>query len=194
MVARWAHLARESDTVLDGDFRKKMTGLILIDELDLHLHPRWQVDVVTRLREAFPRLSFVATTHNPLTLRGAMQGEIQVLERAEDRTVARQIDVRPGLRADELLTGSWFGLRHTLDDDTVGLMERYQALLVEAPDDPEIKGIEEELRGRLGTFAETREERMALKMVAEASRTRSLDEVERSDLKLKMDKLMKGGS
>ena len=43
-----------------------MQGIVLIDEIDLHLHPRWQRIIVPALLEAFPKLQFVATTHSPL--------------------------------------------------------------------------------------------------------------------------------
>lgn len=43
-------------------------GVVLIDELDLHLHPSWQKHVATDLRRAFPQLQFVVTTHAPLIL------------------------------------------------------------------------------------------------------------------------------
>ena len=40
-------------------------GVVLIDEIDLHLHPEWQRTIVTNLPETFPRLQFIATTHSP---------------------------------------------------------------------------------------------------------------------------------
>ena len=47
------------DPIRDG------TGIVLIDELDLHLHPKWQRTVVKQLTETFPKLQFIATTHSP---------------------------------------------------------------------------------------------------------------------------------
>lgn len=41
-------------------------GIVLIDEIDLHLHPRWQREVLPSLRETFPNIQFIATTHSPL--------------------------------------------------------------------------------------------------------------------------------
>jgi predicted ATP-binding protein involved in virulence len=40
-------------------------GIVLIDEVDMHLHPAWQQIVLTSLREAFPRIQFIVTTHSP---------------------------------------------------------------------------------------------------------------------------------
>ena len=56
---------------------------MLIDELDLHLHPRWQRVALPHLRHAFPRLQFIITTHSP-----------QVLSSAENRQVRRLVNGR----------------------------------------------------------------------------------------------------
>lgn len=46
-------------------------GLILIDELDVHLHPRWQWHVIDVLRHVFPNVQFIATTHSPIIIASA---------------------------------------------------------------------------------------------------------------------------
>jgi hypothetical protein len=56
-----------------------MQGLVLIDELDLYLHPVWQVVLVAALRATFPRLQFVATTHSPLITASLAPDEIVAL-------------------------------------------------------------------------------------------------------------------
>ena len=89
--------------------------------------------VVDRLRQVFPRLRFVITTHEPLSLRGAERGEVHVL-RHDDETsevVVTQRDIPPGLTADGLLTGSWFGMATTLDDGTIGLLQEHSQLLLQ---------------------------------------------------------------
>lgn len=169
-IARWADRSRRLGMQLDGDFRQSMTGLVLIDEIDLHLHPRWQVEIVQAIRDLFPRTSFVATTHNPLTLLGAHPSEIHILRRDEEgRVEVIQRDIPPGARADQILTGDWFGLPSTVDRDTLELLEKHRELLRQQAerDDPERRRIEDELRHRLGTFADTSIERMAQSIAAE---------------------------
>lgn len=61
-----------------------MRGLVLVDELDLHLHPSWQQSLVRSLKNAFPRLQFVATTHSPLALAGAASDEVFKMELDSD--------------------------------------------------------------------------------------------------------------
>jgi predicted ATP-binding protein involved in virulence len=43
-------------------------GVVLIDEVDMHLHPRWQQMVLTQLQAAFPKIQFIVTTHSPQVL------------------------------------------------------------------------------------------------------------------------------
>ncbi len=55
-------------------------GVVLIDELDLHLHPKWQRRVIHDLKKTFPRLQFIATTHSPQLIGEALPEEIRILE------------------------------------------------------------------------------------------------------------------
>lgn len=54
-------------------------GLILIDELDMHLHPAWQVQIVEALKTTFPNIQFIVTTHSPLILSDIRREEIIAL-------------------------------------------------------------------------------------------------------------------
>lgn len=69
-----------------------MQGIVLIDEIDLHLHPTWQRRVVPILRAVFPRLQFIVTTHSPLVLTGFAASEVIALT-IEDGVVVRRDDV-----------------------------------------------------------------------------------------------------
>jgi predicted ATP-binding protein involved in virulence len=55
-------------------------GVVLIDELDLHLHPKWQRRVIHDLKKTFPRVQFIATTHSPQLIGEALPQEIRILE------------------------------------------------------------------------------------------------------------------
>jgi predicted ATP-binding protein involved in virulence len=72
-IARRAVMLNEQD---GGDAPALVEGIVLIDEIDLHLHPRWQRVVLDGLTTVFPRLQFIVTTHSP-----------QVLSSAENRQV-----------------------------------------------------------------------------------------------------------
>jgi predicted ATP-binding protein involved in virulence len=55
-------------------------GVVLIDELDVHLHPKWQRTVVESLRKVFPRLQFISTTHSPFIVQSLREDELISLE------------------------------------------------------------------------------------------------------------------
>lgn len=61
---------------LGEDAPKKTSGIVLIDEIDLHLHPEWQLHILNDLTTAFPQIQFIATTHAPLILSSIKNGEI----------------------------------------------------------------------------------------------------------------------
>jgi predicted ATPase len=58
---------------LGEDCIRRSTGVVCIDELDLHLHPKWQRDVVPDLLRTFPGLQFIATSHSPFLLQAAFE-------------------------------------------------------------------------------------------------------------------------
>lgn len=58
-------------------------GVVLIDELELHLHPRWQREVVEKLRTSFPNIQFIATTHSPFIIQSLRPGELVTLDPEE---------------------------------------------------------------------------------------------------------------
>jgi len=68
---------------LGGEASEKTKGVVLIDELDLHLHPKWQMKIVEDLRKVFPNIQFICTTHSPILLRSVEKEKILILENGE---------------------------------------------------------------------------------------------------------------
>jgi ABC-type cobalamin/Fe3+-siderophores transport system ATPase subunit len=125
LLARWLHIAQRTKHPITLDFMEHMCGMILIDEIDLHLHPRWQIEIITRTRKLLPKMSFIVTTHNPLTLVGAQAEEIWILERANGK-----ISARPGIEMPKLLTGGqiysqYFGISDIYPDGLGQALNRY---------------------------------------------------------------------
>jgi predicted ATP-binding protein involved in virulence len=58
-------------------------GVVMIDEIDLHLHPKWQRRVVDDLRRIFPKVQFFATTHSPFIIQSLRAGELVNLDGGE---------------------------------------------------------------------------------------------------------------
>lgn len=117
----------------------QMEGVVLIDELDLYLHPRWQVTLITALRNTFPRLQFIVSTHSPATLAGLRtdRDEIVRLGNHPETGDVRVINVRDTGARDEpdprFMTGSdlyerYFGMPEATIHPLGGLLRDYVAL------------------------------------------------------------------
>ena len=106
-------------------------GIVLLDEIGAHLHPRWRMRVVSRLRRAFPRLQFISSTHDPLCLRGLEDGEVAVLRRNRSHRVYAVDELPPvkGMTSEQLLTSEYFGLFSTVDPEIEEAFTRYYELL-----------------------------------------------------------------
>lgn len=146
-------------------------GIVMIDEIDMHLHPRWKIEIVERLRRVFPRVQFIITTHDPLCLIGTRDDEVHVLSKSltdASTTIVKKFNVPQGVTADQLLTGFWFGLPSTLDRETLGFLEEHRVLLRQGKPEHHLRRheLEDILRKRLGTFADTSVERIALSAAA----------------------------
>lgn len=70
MVRRLALANPDLDDPLQGH------GIVLMDELELHLHPRWQREIIQNLRDTFPNIQFIGTTHSPFVIQSLQAGEL----------------------------------------------------------------------------------------------------------------------
>lgn len=71
--------------VLNPDKKDKITetsGVVLIDEIDQHLHPKWQWNIIDALRTVFPNVQFIAATHSPILFASAKN--VWIIDMAED--------------------------------------------------------------------------------------------------------------
>lgn len=78
---------------LGQDVLKQTPGVVSIDELDLHLHPRWQRRVIHDLKRTFPMIQFIATTHSPQLVGEAQPHEIRLLDNGRAFTPPRSYGV-----------------------------------------------------------------------------------------------------
>ena len=142
-------------------------GTVLIDELGAHLHPRWRMRIVPSLRQVFPRVQFLTSTHDPLCLRGLGDGEVVVVKRDPDGEVVAVTDLPSvaGLRVDQLLTSEHFGLNSTIDPELDSLFAEYYLLKAKphrtAADTRRLGELQKQLDG-LDALGSTRRERIVL--------------------------------
>ncbi len=145
-------------------------ALILIDEIDAHLHPAWRLRIVESLREAFPRAQFLITTHDPLVLRGLQREEVAILDNDGDQisvTKAAEVPIE-GMSIDQLLTSELFGLESTENPARGRLLADYYRRLgkINLPADERIQL--DTLREELGPalpIGTTKRERLVMAVV-----------------------------
>lgn len=130
----------------------EIEGLVLIDELDLHLHPIWQVGLITTLKEILPRVQFVVTTHSPMLLTGLEADEIVVLAQDPDTgdVVAETNPQTPKLQTAGELLERYFGVDE-LDPTRLSVKFQRFGFLANNPfrsdaEDQEMHSLREELR------------------------------------------------
>jgi hypothetical protein len=117
-------------------------AVCLVDEIDLHLHPRWQRQLIEFLDHQFPRTQFIVTAHSPLVVQAAEDAEakVVVLRYDEDRGhVVIHDDVQEvrGWRVDQILTSELFGLEGPRSAAANELYERRAALVMRGKLDAE---------------------------------------------------------
>ncbi|HEY0375349.1 MAG TPA: AAA family ATPase [Pyrinomonadaceae bacterium] len=84
-------------------------AVVLVDELDLHLHPRWQRTMVSDLTPHFPHIQFIATTHSPLMVQAAATENLVVLQQKNNEVeINSEPQVVEGWRVDQILTSEFF--------------------------------------------------------------------------------------
>ena len=108
-------------------------AIVLIDEIDLHLHPRWQLKIMEDLSLLFPATQFIATSHSPLIVQAAETANLVLLRKREDDV---EIVNKPGVsreyRVDQILTSLLFGVPSSRPESIERLFGQ-RAKLVDKP-------------------------------------------------------------
>lgn len=161
-------------------------GIVMIDEIGAHLHPRWRMQITDRLRRSFPNVQFLTTTHEPLCLRGLQENEVVRVSKWENHgVVLQEIERAPArYRVDQLLTSEFFGLDSAIDPEVDAKFKRYYELRRRlGPDDPvgpELRMLDAELNQRLRpVLGYTRRDQMMYEAIDDFLATE--DEIEDPD-------------
>ena len=127
---------------------EKQPAILLIDEIENHLHPTWQRRVIPVLLEHFPGLQIFATTHSPFVVAGLKAGQVHLLNRDDDGVITASTNDRDiiGWTTDQVLR-TFMGVDEPTDQLTVDrskrLRELYGKSSLTADDETELN----ELRG-----------------------------------------------
>ena len=148
-------------------------AVVLIDEIDLHVHPRWQRTIMNQLSKHFTNVQFVATTHSPLMITSVSDVNVAVLQQPEagDHVVIENDPkVVEGWRFDQILV-SLFGLETARSLRVETLMKEREELLEENHVTPQAKKRLRDIAGELSSLptAERPEDEEAMKIILQAA-------------------------
>lgn len=100
------------------------SGIILIDEVDLHLHPQWQRTILKSLHSIFPNVQFIVTTHSPSVILGALD-ITQIIKSEEGKLLTQEVAEKyHNYDVSRLLLSDLFELDNVRTDQYQDLMKR----------------------------------------------------------------------
>ncbi len=112
-------------------------AIVVIDEIDLHLHPRWQRELRGLLTKNFPNVQFIATAHSPLIAQAFLDANLAVISRVGDHSV---IENEPAAianwRIDQIVTSELFDLPSPWPPDVDELFARHAKLASKSKPSP----------------------------------------------------------
>ncbi|MCL5096822.1 MAG: AAA family ATPase [Candidatus Omnitrophica bacterium] len=117
----------------EGKTVVKRSGVVLIDEIDAHLHPAWQREIGFWLKRHFPHIQFLVTTHSPIICQAADPNGLFVLPAPASGDQPRPLDEQEynkviASRPDTILLTSAFGLKNTRSPRAVAGRAEYAKL------------------------------------------------------------------
>lgn len=128
-------------------------AIVLIDEVDLHLHPTWQRTLQQQLSRRFPKVQFIATAHSPLVVQSAPSANILLLRREGDHVVIeRAPEAVKTWRVDQILTSDLFGLPSARPPQLDAFIQERDEILGKPELSPADEKRLEDLRARIGAL------------------------------------------
>jgi len=135
LIRQLARNYSEEQIFDDQNMRVIVPGVVMIDEIDAHLHPTWQKKIGFWLTEHFPNFQFIVTTHSPLICQASAKGSIFLLPRPGTEEEGRILE---GTERDRLVYGDIldaysteaFGAGVTRSPEAQKMQERLAALNV----------------------------------------------------------------
>lgn len=152
-------------------------AVLLLDEIDLHLHPKWQRNIIDYLTERFPNTQFIVTAHSPLLVQSASNANLVLLRQVNDEII---IDNNPmsvrNWRVDQILTSDLFQLESARPIDTQRLLDEKTRILSQHTINIKDKKRLDEINDELGElpYGESQEEIRASNIIKEFAKKVSL--------------------
>lgn len=132
MVAWMVDLAaRMFERYPDSDNPLAQPAIVLVDEIDLHMHPKWQRKIFDYLSDKFPKTQFIVTAHSPLIVQSAPKDANIVLLRKEGGHVVIDNDIKSvnNWRLDQIMSSDLFGIDSARSPETAKWLDERRILL-----------------------------------------------------------------
>ncbi|MDR0864315.1 MAG: AAA family ATPase [Candidatus Symbiothrix sp.] len=105
-------------------------AILILDEIDLHMHPAWQREIIENLTKIFTKTQFIVTAHSPLIAQAALNSKLVLLKQDNDSVkIINEPDVIKSWRIDQVLTSDLFGLKEARPKEIEIKIERRRSLL-----------------------------------------------------------------
>ena len=154
-------------------------AIVIVDEIDLHLHPSWQRGIREHLTRHFPQIQFIATAHSPLMAQSSLDANVAVVRQVGDHAViVNDPAVIESWRLDQLITSDLFDL----DSARSPQVEKWQARRAELLDRPALSPEERAELKRLNRMvwempaAESADDDKAMEIIRRAAERLQSDE------------------
>jgi hypothetical protein len=147
-------------------------AVVLVDEIDLHMHPRWQRQIIGDLTKRFPNTQFIVTAHSPLIVQAAGDANIVLLRREGDHVVIdNDPEVLQNWRIDQILTSELFGLESARPPEIEEPLKERRELLAKASLTASDRKRLRELEARIGDLpaGESADDRRAMEVLRQVT-------------------------
>jgi hypothetical protein len=176
----WTFLYRPN--FVDGS----VSAIVIIDELEKHLHPRWQREIVRELSQQFPDVQFIVASHSPLCAGGLSDlpddaAAMYRFERKSGAVLAEKLEPYRGWTYDQIMTSSAFGLKSVRDLTTQKITEELRQAYAEG-DREQVREKEQELESRsVVAAADERDHLLQEKLMRDIETLQRLADVQKKD-------------
>lgn len=148
-------------------------AILILDEIDLHMHPAWQREIIENLTKIFTKTQFIVTAHSPLIVQAALDSNLVLLKKKKDEIkVYNEPQIVNSWRIDQVLTSDLFGLKDARSKQVEkDLSKRRRLLLKEEPNQSDKRELHE-LELKIGEIpvAETPEYMEAMEIILKSSK------------------------
>lgn len=147
-------------------------AVVIIDEIDLHLHPKWQREVRKKLTSHFPNTQFICTAHSPLMAQSSEEENIVVLKPENNEIhIINNRDLIKGWRVDQILTSDLFGITSARSSEVESLVDERRRILDKKKktkkDLKKLAGLDNEL-SELPVLESMEDEKMMMNLLKDA--------------------------